>query len=191
MSLGAKIAAGTIGAGLVAGGIYLFVLAPRAERAKIQREVADWGEDFRDLEVCILGDKPLSSDATEAVTLRELTLPVGEDYLKECLQLTKDLERPAGYGSGSMAVETGWYKLKDPVGRLAARLALRTASDHWYRDPDVQRGRIAQGIDELGTAYDTLRKAAGMKPAARHGSTTPKVPELPAGAQVLTAPPGR
>ncbi len=144
------------------GGLFYFfrVYQPNQLRAGAQAEISTWEERFRAARTCLVGPKPASSRAGEALAVRELSPDPWNR--STCTQLVGKLSRGIAEDTGMMQVEHAWMT----IDRAAAKVATAFAS---HVDPggDMPERRaespLPAALEALDQADADLRKVAGME----------------------------
>jgi len=161
-------------AGIVGGGLYYVVRVrtPARDFSLARAEIERWEARANKVRGCLIGDKPVSEHAAEALAARELAGNPLE--LKKCTAAIGELSRGSAPDTGIKEVEDGWRG----IGTAAAAVA--AAFGHAFDPSPGARSRV---IDELGDALDTLdvaqsllRQAAGLEPEPT-GIAKPSLPK--------------
>jgi len=175
-------------AALLGGGLYYFlrIYQPNLTRKAAQAEVLAWEARWAEARACLLGAKPASSSAREALAVRELSPDPWNRGT--CSKLIGKLSRGVADDTGILKVEHAWMT----VDRAAAKVATAFASHvDPFGDAPERRGDspLPAALEELDSAQADLREAAGMDPpGAAAGSTLPvaQMITLKEGGQVVT-----
>lgn len=156
-------------AALAGGGLYYFfkVYQPKQERAVAATEIEAWEQRLDQVRLCLLGPKPASSRAGEALAVRELAPDVWDRA--SCTKLIGKLSRGVAEDTGLLKVEHAWMT----IDRAAAKVATAFAS-HVDPSGDAPRKRgndspLPAALDDLDAARAELRQAAGMDPPPASG----------------------
>ncbi|MBL9014987.1 MAG: hypothetical protein JNL83_12465 [Myxococcales bacterium] len=148
---------------LLGGGLYYFfrVYQPQQERGKAAAEIEAWERRLLAAQTCVLGDRPASARAGEALAVRELS-PEPWDR-SGCLKLVGKLSRGIAEDTGMMNVEHAWMTVDRAAGKVATAFATHVPPDD--ESPSARSSSaLADALDELATARAELRATAGMDP---------------------------
>jgi hypothetical protein len=150
---------------LLGGGLFYFfkIYQPKQVRAGAQAEIIQWEQRFTAARTCLVGAKPASPKAGEALAVRELS---PDPWSRgTCTQLIGKLSRGIADDTGMLQVEHAWMT----IDRAAAKVATAFASHvDPYGDKPEHRGEspLPAALDALDQADADLRKVAGMDPPA-------------------------
>jgi hypothetical protein len=152
---------------VVGGGIYYFfgVHEPSRAKARAQDEIARWEPGFAKARACLLGPKPASPKAGEAIAIREMTEVV--DY-KKCTAAISALARNNTEDTGDTRIEGAWRTVGSSVSTLAASFSTMLI-------PGTEAKQ--RGIDKLGAALDALDEAVATLRAVA-GVDEPQAPTI-------------
>jgi hypothetical protein len=152
-----------LGGGLVVGlGIAVFVIVfvgKRAENKEMRSQVKQWGTEYDAARACLTGDSPLTSDASDAVALRDAT---SDGAITTCLtHFQKNLDRPGDSSVRNSKVEAAWLALDKSIGSLAQAYARRIDG---YNLDEIPRYRkeLGDALAKVDAKYNELRAASGL-----------------------------
>jgi len=169
---GQIIAIFAVAALAVAGGAYyLFAIyLPQEKRGPAQAEIARWEGRLAEARACLLGPAPASSNAREALAIRELAPDPWNR--STCTQLISKLSRGETEDTGMISVEEAWRGLDRAAGKVAA--AFLGHVDPAGEPVKTRRAdALPIALDELDAALATLRAAADLGPAPARPATPP------------------
>lgn len=161
-----------IGAAVVAAAlalVYLVVLAPRAQKSKMQDEVAAFAGRWDKLRACFYGGTARSSSPADAVILRELTDPELSTEIAVCEESLREARREEGPTTGIAEVESRWTEMTEARRDLAKALAIRLQVPPPRPVPQL-RAAVGEAAARAEAAYAALREAAGLDPDPLEGS---------------------
>ena len=161
------------------GGLFYFfrVHQPAQQRGKAASEIEAWEQRVVAAQQCLLGDKPASARAGEALSVRELS-PEPWDRTA-CTKLIGKLSRGVAEDTGMMNVEHAWMTTDRAAGKVATAFATHVPPDD--ESPSARsNSALADALDELATARAELRAAAGMgEPTPLAPAVLPSLPVIP------------
>ena len=154
---------------LAGGGLYYYfkIYAPKQTRGVAQKEIVAWEERLDKVRHCLLGDKPASAKAGEALAVRELA-PDPWDR-GACTGLIGKLSRGIAEDSGIMKVEHAWMTVDRAASHVANAFATHVDPGGETADKRGKDSPLPGALDELDDARAQLREAAGMEPAPATG----------------------
>jgi hypothetical protein len=136
---------------------YLLVVQPQQDRKSAQAEITAWEAHWAETRGCLLGDKPLAADVTDAITARELVAGTTDAAMGDCTRTVGGLGRPPGTDTGVADVERAWSRLELATREVAEAYATHRASP-------LGDNPLPAALDALAAAHAALRAAAGMSP---------------------------
>ncbi|MDB4960062.1 MAG: hypothetical protein JWP01_61 [Myxococcales bacterium] len=148
------------------GGLFYFfkIHQPKQQQAAAQVEVEAWEKRWDEARTCLLGAAPISSNAGESLSVREMQPDPWER--KTCTQLIGKLSRGVTDDTGMMNVEHAWMTIDRAASKVANAFATHVDP---YGESAENRGKespLPAALQELDTAHADLRTAAGMSPPA-------------------------
>lgn len=151
---------------------YLFAIAPRAQKSKMQDEVGAFAERWSKLRSCFYGSTARGDNPAEAVVLRELTEPQLATEIAVCEEALRDARREEGPTTGIDEVESAWAAMTDARRDLAKALAIRLQVPPPRPIPEL-RAALGEAATAAEAAYAALRETAGLDPDPLDAAAVP------------------